>query len=562
MNIRIRSLLLILVLALPAAGVASSFDVVADTTGFAAELTAFNHLAPDVRQRQGDAAQALVQPWLHQFEFKDGEARRGLYMVLAYECFTRAKANTFYLKTMFNETSNILGPALTDLEQALVLDPTLVPPRVVLGTVLVKTGRPREGINHLVKARAVLAARAAADVALDNYLRERACYYLAQGYRACGLWDEALDAVAAGHKLNPLRAYDILQGLCLAGSGRTSEAISYAVRMPAIEFRHRTALSSGVYARPSEYANRWIKSQALLAAGDLTGARHVLGDLKNYQARRMPFYQEFWQDVGLVCELLRDPEARDHYNMIAWRSAMFWAYPSTDRLFASVVLGYPDPELPVFITPDEGFEGGSPFAFLARQLETMAEVSDPTAVEDAATRGLDMCASLLRHNIQPDLVRAFRARINLAANHSELAYPDLVFAQSGFAVRGLVDPGTSILLGQQELLAGNNERSRNLFDEAISATPDNAMAWRELGVALGRAGEFAGARKAMDRALDLEPDSMEGWFNLGILAYRQHEYEQSLQSLEKAWTLEPGNQRVQKMLQTVATAQRTTARTQ
>ncbi|MBK6735834.1 MAG: hypothetical protein IPG61_17495 [bacterium] len=61
----------------------------------------------------------------------------------------------------------------------------------------------------------------------------------------------------------------------------------------------------------------------------------------------------------------------------------------------------------------------------------------------------------------------------------------------------------------------------------------------------------------MEKALALEPDSMEGWYNLGVLDWKQGDGIASLAHLEKAWSLDPGNERVQYMLQTVATARRT-----
>ncbi len=535
--------------------------VLPDTTGFAAELTAFAQLDPEDRQARTKAAALLVDSWFNKFLVKDGEVKRGLYSALGYACYRRVAGD-------YNggKAPNALGQAFRDLESAVVQDPTQLVARTALGMALVETGRPREGINHLEKTLCVLASTPCEagtdDGVLHDYLREKALYFLALGYRDCGLWSKALAAVETCGQLNPTPMLNVLKGLCIAGSGRTSEAISFAVRMPPIEFRHRTALSSGWLQRPSDYANRWIKSQALLAAGDVSGARHVLGELKTHRARRLlPMYRRFWQDAGLVCELLEDPAARTHYNMVAWRSFLGWGYPSEDRMLAPVVLGYPSSRVPFFVTPDQGFEGGSPFAFIAAQLNIMAAVTSTSEADRAYLRGLDLCETLLRRNIQPDLVRAFRARVHLAGDRSELAHADLVFAQAGFASRGLVDPGTSILLGQQELLAGHNDRSRELFDEALAVVPENALAWRELGIALGRVRQFDLAHKAMDKALELEPDSLEGWFNLGVLTYRRGHYDQALLHFQAAWELEPGNERVQKMLQTVATAQRQAART-
>lgn len=533
-----------------------------DTTGIAAELADFQQLDALTRQRQIERAAYLSEIWLSDFSIKDGRIKRGIYMALASACAERMRGDTYKLAK--GEAPNILGFAITDLKEAVKQDPTEVMARVSLGLVQVQTGSQRAGINHLEKSLIILGPAIEKDEMSDadievRYLRKMAYYYLALGYRDFGAWDQFGAAVEIGwaNQRSPIMA--VLKGLHLAGSGQTSEAISWAVRMPALEFPHQSALSSGRYARPADYANRWIKSQALFAAGDLVGARYVLGELKTEKRQRLPFGARFWEDAGLICELLHDPAARGYYNMAALKSFMGFVYPSNDGTLAPVVLDFPSERIPFFTTPAGGFEAGSPFAYIAAQMNIMAESTGTPAAEKARVRALDICQTMLRRQIQPDLVRAFRARVHMANGREDLAHPDLEFAQAGFAARGLVDPGTSILLGQQELLAGNNARSRALFDEALAVLPNNALAYRELGIALGRAKEYELARKAMNKALELEPDSMAGWFNLGILDYRNGAYEEALTSLEKAWTLEPGNMQVQKMLQTVGQAQRMAA---
>jgi len=538
-----------------------------DTSGISAELASYAQLDPAQRQARAARAEYLVNTWLSKFSIKDSEVRRGLYGALAAECFYRLRTRTYDI--FKGVAPNILGAAIIDLRAATLQDPTHVKARVTLGMVLVQTGGQRAGINQLEKALVVLGPKAEIDGAtadldadpndadvLTDYLRGVIYFHLALGYRDFGLWDQFGAAANTGWDLRRSPLLGVLRGLHLAGCGRTTEAISWAVRMPALEFRHQTALSSGAYARASDYANRWIKSQALFIAGDLQGARHVLGDLHGEKRQAMPLSARFWQDAGLVCELLHDPAARGYYNMAALKSFMGFAYPSGNGTLAPMVLGFPSADVPYFLTPDQGFEGGSPFAFIADQMNTIALSPETPAAEKARVRALDICHTMLRRQIQPDLVRAFRARVYLATGRPDLAHPDLEFAQAGFRMRGLVDPGTSILLGQQELLAGRNERSRELFNEALAVIPDNALAWRELGVALGRSQQYELARKAMVKAQELEPGSMEGWFNLGVLAYRHGEFEQALVHFRKAWDLDPGNQQVQKMLQTVASAKR------
>jgi len=562
MKIRTGALLLSLVLLASVVFADDMLTDLPDTNGISAELSTFRQLDQATRETQVARNQYLTNIWLSDFSIKDGRIQRGIYMALASACADRMRGRTYNLAK--GEAPNILGFALTDLSEAVRQDPTDVLARVTVGLVHVQTGNQRAGINHLEKALLILGPpvekeELTADDVLVKYLRNMAYYYLALGYRDFGAWDQFGAAVDIGweNQQSPIMA--VLKGLYLAGSGQTSAAISWAVRMPALKFPHRSSLSSGRYARPADYANRWIKSQALFAAGDLAGARHILGDLKTDKQRGLPFGARFWEDAGLICELLDDPAARGYYNMAALKSFLGFVYPSSDGTLAPMVLNFPGRRIPFFTTPAGGFEAGSPFAYIASRMSIMAESPGTPAADAARVKALDMCQTLLRRQIQPDLVRAFRARVHMANERPDLARPDLEFARAGFAARGVVDPGTSILLGQQELLAGRNERSRELFDEALQVIPDNALAYRELGIALGRAKEYDLALKAMNKALELEPDSLEGWFNLGVLVYRQGDFDGALSHLEKAWSLDPGNELVQKMLQTVAQARRSVA---
>ncbi len=534
-----------------------------DTSGFSAVLSSFEQLDPGARQARVERSEYLSQIWLSGFTIRDGQVERGLYQALAKACAWRMRGQTYELAK--GESPNILGQAIVDLSEAVRQNPNDVKARVTLGLVQVQTGNQRDGINQLEKSLVVLGPPAgkpelnqefSTDEVLTRYLRETASFYLALGYRDIGAWDQFKTVVATSweNRKTPLMA--VFKGLSLAGSGQTAAAISWAVRMPALEFPHQTALSSGTYARPADYANRWIKSQALFAAGDLPGARHVLGELKNEKRRRLPFSARFWQDAGLICELQHDPAARGHYNRAALDSFLGFVYPSHNGTLSPLVLGFPSEDIPFFVTPAGGFEAGSPFAYIAYQINIMAEMPGEPVADEARVWALAMCQTLLRRQIQPDLVRAFRARVYMANGRADLAHPDLEFARAGFVKRDLVDPGTSILLGQQELLAGHSQRSRELFDEALSVLPDNALAYRELGIALGQANEFELALKAMKKALELEPESMAGWFNLGMLVYRHGDFDEALSHLEQAWALDPGNAQVQNMLQTVAQAKR------
>ncbi len=529
-----------------------------DTAGWSQELAAFADLGPQSRQERQSRARALVNARLDRSHTK--RESPGPYITLIRTCFHQARSHTFSFNTLLGKKVDFLGPALADLETALELDPTLNPARIALGAAWVEVGLPVRGVAHLMRAKALLDA--AADPGDPNWphLRDHCLHGLAYGLLQCGLWDECGEvlAEAADHGHSPTG--DTLEGLRLARGGRTTEALHYAVTMPPVSFRHQTALSSGMYPRPSSYANRWIKSQALLTAGDPQGARHVLGELASLRRRPLPLARDFWQDAGLVCEVLRDPTALEHYKMAAAYSFIAWFCTPTAYLPGPVVLGYPDPDLPVYVSPQGGFFGGSPFAYLALQLSRASEDPHADSGQEAARLGSELCTILLRRNILPAVVHSFRGQIMAAVGRTGQSHADLLAAWQGFTADGELDAGTWLLLGLQEIQRENKDQGLGLIREVTEAEPGNARAWRTLGIAWSTVGAADKAQQAMDRALALEPASLEGWFNAGVLAFRNRAFDQALSCLEKAWQLDPGNERVQHMLQTVANARRQASR--
>jgi tetratricopeptide (TPR) repeat protein len=564
----VTSLLICVCLQLSAGPVISHNDgrpALPDTSSLRAEVAAFHELSTESQERQAAQGAAVLADWLPRFQVSHGAVKVGLVGALGWHSYDlgRTKRGVRAVRDF-----DFLSPALDDFEMALAADPTNLPLRVILGQVLVETGLPREGIDQLEKslllAETLPVSSPGADpadaAALRDYLRQTALIELGFGYRDLGRWNQAMQAVDRALAMQPSPVGRMLKGLCLAGSGQTQAAMAWATNMPPLNFRRVSGNSGGHVPHASAYANEWIRSQALFAIGDLNGAGHVLGEINRRFFQRMPYRRRFWQDAALAAELRGDPQAAWLYAFAGAGAFMGFNYPSTDVAIEPVVLGFPAHGVPYFVTPDGGFEGGSPFGYITEQMSIMASRANEYTAEQARTRALDLCDALLARGVQSDLVTAFRARVYLIAGQTEFACPDLVHAQAGFASRQLVDPGTSILLGQQELLAGNNEHSAELFREALAAVPANALAWRELGIALGRAQQYELARQAMGKALELEPESLEGWFNLGVLAYRQGDHAEALRSFEKAWALRPGEERVQQMLQTVATAQRAAVR--
>ncbi len=121
-----------------------------DTSGLAAELTAFAQLAPDEQQARTARTEFLLKTWLSNFKIKDGRVKVGLYGALGKACYYQMRTRTY--DTSMGEAPDILSAAIVDFRAAVEQDPTHTMARVILGMVLIQTGSQREGINHLEKS--------------------------------------------------------------------------------------------------------------------------------------------------------------------------------------------------------------------------------------------------------------------------------------------------------------------------------------------------------------------------------------------------------------------------
>lgn len=536
-----------------------------DTSGFAAELDAFRALPQPEQEARAREARRLAERWCGPKPASGAPARRSLRQRLGAACAAaHADSTRGELKP---RAVDVLGAAIADLRESARLDPTAPRVPAALGWLHGLVGDTGAAIDAASRALALL-PRAAGGAAADNSalaeadreLGRMAALELALGAREAGCWEVLESALADGRAFarsqQEREPFTVLRGLWLAGSGRTAAAIDHAVRMPAVRYKHISSLSFGHVARPGAFANDWIRSQALLATGDVASARHCLGDYEARRFHRLPLSERFWQDAGLICELDGDPQAERWYRHARSVAALSFARPVETVTTLPLVLGFPAAGLPHYTHAGGAFAGGSPFGYIAVQLGLAADAGDAAAREQAQARALDMCESLLRRGIRPDVVRALRGRLHLAVGCNGPAREDLAFAHAAFRSAGAVDPGTSRLLGLLEAQGGRHAEAQALLQEAVAAMPDDARNWRQLGVALGQSRQYDAAREALERALELEPASLEGWYNLGVVDWKRGQAEAALAHLEKAWALAPGNELVQYMMQVVATERR------
>lgn len=112
-----------------------------------------------------------------------------------------------------------------------------------------------------------------------------------------------------------------------------------------------------------------------------------------------------------------------------------------------------------------------------------------------------MTAASLRHACMMALLLAFVAPASAHAVNAEMQRASISLASKGVAASA----------------AGETERARRLFEEAIVADPANAHALSRLGLLYAAKGEAATARKYFHFALEVEPTEPDALLGAGRL---------------------------------------------
>lgn len=519
-----------------------------DSLTFEEVLAAHEALPPAGRLQRRTAANVHAERW------RDFEREVKRHYDARYRRWTLREQPQQLIRLGVGATD-----AITDLDAATSLDPSFAEAWAGLGKLCMEVG-------DLVSARAYLdnallaaeaentAGRPLIHEALLDIHRDRAWVL-----RDLARWEEGLAAVHTGLTLHPGdRDLVLVKGLLLAGSGRYTEATNLAVRMEPMGYPRLDFLFRGFTTQKSSYANNWIRSQALLANGEPEMARHVLGDLETLAYRGLlPHAARFWRDAGLIAELNGSHRAPLYYAVGYVTRNYFAYYPVSAHNVTPQVLDMPDPVMPAFASYGQRyFVGGSPLTYASGQLNLMTLSAFPSQRDDAATRAMHTLEIMERRRIRPEFCKALRGRIRFADEDYEGATVELEAARELFAGDGRVEPVTSMLLG---LLAMRREQWRDAEDllaESVAAGPDNAIAWRSLGVARTKQGRFDSAEAAMDRAIALEPYLLTGYYNRGLLHLQRENFGAAVADLETAFRLDPENREVQRLLQMAAASQR------
>jgi tetratricopeptide (TPR) repeat protein len=452
-----------------------------------------------------------------------------------------------------------LGNSLIALGKATATDPSFVEAWTAQGRLACEAGDVHQGLEYLDNARTAARVRQQADRPVDDATLLELYRQRAWALRDLARWEEGLAAVTEGLKFKPGdRDLVLIKGLLLAGAGRYSEAVSLAVRMPPMRYPKYTLLNEGLEYQESAYANLWIKSQALLAIGDYEMAFRIFGDMELYPYRGMLVHADrFWEDVGLVAELVGDEDAPVYYAIGYIMRKYDRYYPVGAHNMTPLVLDVPNERMPCYTSFGQRFYvAGSYFSYIAGQMNMMSlGIFDDQKLQ-AAGRALLALEIAERRNIRPDVCRALRGRILYYGDDFVGAYQELKAAREGFREQGQVDSGTSLLLGMIELQASRHQAAARYFEEAVAKDPALAVGWRSLGIVYANLGLLDKAEEAMTTALSLQPRSVSGLYNRGLFYYQTQKYDRSLVDLDQALKLEPENREVQRMLQMAASSYR------
>jgi len=478
-----------------------------------------------------------------------------------YELNDSNKRFWYYAGSLIDLSTRCIGVSnsIVGLKVATGLDPSFAEGWGILGNLLMASGDLQKARQYLDNARRAAMVRSRSGDPVDEEIMLQIYQDRAWVLRDLALWDEGLQAVREG--LTFKRGDQdlvLIKGLLLAGAGRYSEANSLAVRMPPYEFHKVDFWHYGYSNTTSDFASRWIKSQALMAVGDYEMARHVLGNLGHREDQlHVPHMVRFWTDVGLVAELNNEERGARYYALGFISRPYEGFYPWQGGNLRSLVLKVPDPRMPVYTSFGGKFMvGGSIMTYAALQMNNMSATPFKKQNETAAARALLALDVAERRNIRPAVCRAMRGRLYYSTNRPALARTELEAAHAVFREKEKVDGGTSLLLGLLEMGDGNNQEAMTLLTEAVKADDKLAAGWRTLGVLHVRSGDKALAEAEMDKALALEPNSISGLYNRGLLKLQDKRFVESVADLEKAWKLDPENHEIQRVLQMAATSYR------
>lgn len=372
---------------------------------------------------------------------------------------------------------------------------------------------------------------------------------LGRGSEGLALMEALREASGPG----PLPA-QVVYGLLLGDCGRFQEANDVALDVGPVEIPNLHLYSDTNFNwKKASYVERWIQANAWLGVGETALARHALGPLF-FLRTALPFKFDYWQDVGLICDLDGDyEEARTAYATACTAKMPLMPFLDWDAFTTPPVIdGAPDVRVPVFSAYQDRLLSGSQFS-LGVQLMSECSLAADDSVRNRKGRAADRLFTIcIARGVRPTLSRALRGHVRYFLRDFPDAEPDLRRACDELALRDADDPATLLILGTLLFEDGRPQEAVDFLQRTVAVAPDLAGGWRNLGAALAETRRDDEALAAMDRAIELEPGSSRGWHNRGCFYAAHGDPVRASVDLGVALRLAPGEPATIAMAQRVA----------
>ena len=118
-------------------------------------------------------------------------------------------------------------------------------------------------------------------------------------------------------------------------------------------------------------------------------------------------------------------------------------------------------------------------------------------------------------------------------------YEKAIMAYEKAIERNPEDAGAYKNLGITHTRRGDYERAITAYEIAIERNPEDAKAYFNLGYNYGERGDYEKAITAYEKAIELNPEDAEAYFNLGYNYGERGDYEKAIMAYEKAIELNP-----------------------
>ncbi len=342
-------------------------------------------------------------------------------------------------------------------------------------------------------------------------------------------WQEGLDWARAARRVAPSDAsVRQIYGLLAGHSSLRSEAEGIAEDLTRVD---------------DAFSDRnWILASYRISTGQYAQAFNLVMDIHPNRTHQA----ECWREMGEIAELLEE-----YSYSTRWYAESFHTLPFRNLNCLST---WNEPRLKqkprkvmqkVWLAFDRYYVTGSYSSYTNLAYQRFLGAENQQKKEFWAGQVVNATGILIRKEI--DKPWAYRAR-------------GLVFASVGKTDRGIRDlkQASALLkdkdfqleatLGHLFLEKKNHKQALIHLKIATGLDPFQAVAWRDLGLALIMADEIKDAEKALNQAIDLDPKSATSWYNRGLLFLHRKSYGKAVRDLDKAAALAPGNEEVIKLL--------------